>query len=107
MEIESKIVTPEPYYEIKIHVIPRDFYGIKQKIYEIYCEFDEDMYGDGNTGESCDFEGDLDTIILYRYPDGGKDYCDRPVEEGIKKVFEYFEIDYELVPNDMEIHLKN
>ncbi len=104
-EIEGKIITPAPYYEISTHRTPRRFRELKYEIYTIYCKFNDEMYSDGNTSESCDYEGDLNEIILYRYPETGKDYMGRPVEEGIKKVFEHFELNYEDVPKDMLIYI--
>ena len=107
MSIEGRIVDPRPYYEIRTHSSTIRFRKVQHEIYQIYSEFDEDMYSDGNTTEKCDFEGDLNEIILYRYPEGGKDYKDRPVEEGIKKVFEHFGLDYELALKHMNIHIKD
>ena len=104
-KIEGKIIKPESYYEIETSSSTIRFREVQCEIYQIYSEFDEDMYSDGNTSEKCDFEGDLNEIILYRYPDGGKDYLERPVEEAIKKVFEHFELDYNEVPKDIVIHI--
>lgn len=61
---EKKMVTPEPYFKIAFGCSNRNFYAVKQELYDIANEIGIEIQ-DGYITEKCDFEGDLETIIIY------------------------------------------
>lgn len=92
---KTKIVKPEPYFEIGFGCTNRQFYTVKSELYEIGAKIGIKPQ-DGYMEESCDYEGDLEEIRIYR----GNDDC----EKFVKAVLEYYEITDE-VPENMDLVL--
>lgn len=65
MPIKTKIVNPTPYYNIIFECSNRAFYTVKSELYAICNDIGIDAQ-DGYMEETCDYEGDLDTIRIYR-----------------------------------------
>ena len=94
---ETKLITPAPYYNLIFGCSNRAFYQVKQDLYEIGTELGIDEFGECFS-ESCDYEGDLDTITLYR----GKGIED--CEAFVSAVLKHYEIDEE-VPENVNVVL--
>jgi len=91
----SSIVTPEPYFNIVFGCGNRAFYEVKNELYEIGESVGIEAQ-DGYMEEKCDYEGDLEEIIIYR---GERD------EAFCHAVLKYYNIDPTTVPDDMNISL--
>ena len=66
MKPETKgIITPKPFYKISFRCSNRLFCEVKNEVYQIGRDIGIDPE-DGYITESCDYEGDLDTIRVYR-----------------------------------------
>lgn len=66
---EIKIVTPEPYYNITFGYSHRNFYDVKNELHDLWDKFGiEDEFNNGYYTEKCDYEGDLEKIIIYNNP---------------------------------------
>jgi hypothetical protein len=92
---EKEIVTPEPYFKIKFKCSNRQFYNVKQELYEIAEQVGIEIE-DGYIEEKCNYEGDLEEIRIDRARD----------EEGsfVDAILKYYEVDDE-IPEDMDIVL--
>lgn len=70
--VKSETVSPEPYQSVSFGCSNRAFYGVKSDLYAI-----GEAHGiepqDGYMDESCDYEGDLDTITIYNC-ERGRDF---------------------------------
>jgi len=93
--VKTGKVTPDPYFVISFDCSNRRFYEVKSELYHI-----ADVAGieieDGYISEKCDYEGDLEKIIIY----GG--------ERGRKlrgAVLHHYGIT-EHVPEGMNIHIE-
>lgn len=63
---EIKVVKPDPYYKIIFNCSNRAFYGVKNELYELWDKSGvEDDFNNGYFTETCDYEGDLEVIIIY------------------------------------------
>jgi hypothetical protein len=92
---EKEIVTPEPYFKIKFRCGNRQFYNVKQELYKIAEEVGIEIE-DGYIEETCDYEGDLDKIRVYRERDEHGSFVDA--------ILKYYEVD-DKIPEDMDIVL--
>jgi len=61
---KAKIVNPAPYFKIEFGCSNRAFYGVKSDLCKIGEEIDIEVY-DGYITEECDYDGDLERIIIY------------------------------------------
>ena len=97
MKMEPKIVdiiTPQPYFIIKFGCTNRQFYNVKNDLYNIADNIGIEA-GDGYFDESCDYEGDLEEIRVYR--------CER-AEPFIQAILKHYTIK-EGIPDNMDIVL--
>lgn len=62
---KAEMVTPAPYYNIVIGGSNRAFYAEKSHLYAIGEQIGIEA-GDGYIEEKCDYEGDLEKLIMYR-----------------------------------------
>jgi hypothetical protein len=88
----TKIVTPEPFFEIEFGISNRMFYGVKDVLLKISNELGKHTYEE-YVDEKCDYEGDLERIIVYR---------DEKTEDFLSRVLGYFSIDVK-IPKDMNV----
>jgi hypothetical protein len=63
-KLNSEKVTPEPYYKIRFSVGNRRFYEVKSDLYNLADSIGIEI-NDGYITEECDYEGDLNRIIIY------------------------------------------
>ena len=61
---ESKIITPKPFFNVIFGCSNRAFYGVRAELWNIAEKVDIEMQ-DGYISEKCDYEGDLEKIIIY------------------------------------------
>jgi len=61
---KSGIVKPEPYFKISFGCSNRAFYNVKSELYDIAEKIGIEI-NDGYIEEKCDYEGDLEEIIIY------------------------------------------
>jgi len=79
---EIKVVTPEPYYNITFGCSNRKFYSVKDTLWQLWEESGvDDDFNNGHYSEHCDYEGDLEKIIIYN---------NTKVKPFLEKVFEYY-----------------
>lgn len=57
-------MTPSPYFKIIFGCSNRAFYGVKGDLYELAERIGIEIQ-DGYISEKCDYEGDLEEIIIY------------------------------------------
>jgi hypothetical protein len=88
----TKIVTPEPFFEIEFGISNRMFYGVKDVLLKISNELGKYTYEE-YVDEKCDYEGDLERIIVYR---------DEKTEDFLSRALGYFSIDVK-IPKDMNV----
>ena len=91
----AEMVTPTPYYKISIGGSNRAFYDEKSHLYNIAEEVGIEVQ-DGYIGEKCDYEGDLEKIIIYRQ---------KRAEGFIDAVLISYGIDVKQVPENVSIHI--
>jgi hypothetical protein len=61
-----EVVTPEPYYKIAFECSNRAFYNVKNELCVLWDKSGiEDDFNNGHFTEKCDYEGDLEEIIIY------------------------------------------
>jgi hypothetical protein len=77
---KAGMVTPAPYFKIGFSCSNRRFYEVKAELYDIATGIDIEIQ-DGYITEKCDYEGDLEEIIIYN--------CDRG-DKLISAVLEYY-----------------
>lgn len=82
---------PEPYFEVNFACSNRAFYEVKSDLYELAKSIDIEIE-DGYIGEKCDYEGDLETIIIYE--------CERS-----RKLIDAVSKMYGIDAKKMDIHL--
>lgn len=92
---KKEIVAPKPYFKIAFKCPNRKFYNVKQELYEIAEKVGIEIE-DGYIEETCDYEGDLDKIRVYRERDEDGSFVDA--------ILEYYEVDDE-IPKDMDVVL--
>tara|TARA_R110002074_G_scaffold73536_2_gene168853 strand:+ start:731 stop:1030 length:300 start_codon:yes stop_codon:yes gene_type:complete len=93
--IKTEIVSPSPFFKIAFGCTNRAFYGVKNELlYEIGQKVGIDPH-DGYMEESCDYEGDLEEIRIYR--------GDRS-EAFITAILDYYDVT-DPVPKEMDIVL--
>ena len=80
---ESKVITPKSFFNIIFGCSNRAFYEVKSELWEIAEEVDIELQ-DGYIEEKCDYEGDLEKIIIYNQ--------DR-ASEFIDAVLKFYEVD--------------
>ena len=79
---EIKTVIPEPYYNITFGCSNRAFYEVKNELWELWDKSGiDDDFNNGHFGERCDYEGDLEEIIIYN---------NKEIEPFIDLVLEYY-----------------
>ena len=64
---KSGIVIPKPFYQINFNCTHRKFYDVKAKIEQIADDIGMEV-NDGYITEKCDYEGDLEEIIIHNEP---------------------------------------
>lgn len=89
----AEVVVEDPYFKISFGCSNSDFYEVKNVIYTITNDLEEKEW-DGLIEEKCDFEGDLENIIIYN--------CDSS-KRFINKILDYYSIDEDI--KDMDLHL--
>jgi len=80
---ESKVVTPTPYFNIAFGCSNRAFYNVKNELWKIAEKVDIELQ-DGYIEEKCDYEGDLEKIVIYNQERASK---------FIDEVLKYYEVD--------------
>lgn len=91
----SGIVSPSPYFKIAFGCSNRAFYQVKSELYRIGEEVGVEVQ-DGYITENCDYEGDLEEIIIYRQ---------ERAEGLIKAVLDFYEVPESDVPENMDVML--
>ncbi len=61
---DAKVVTPKSFFNITFGCSNRAFYQVKNELWEIAEKVDIELQ-DGYICEKCDYEGDLEEIIIY------------------------------------------
>ena len=89
------IVTPTPYFKIAFGCGNRAFYQVKSELYGIAEELDIEIQ-DGYITETCDYEGDLEEILIY---------SQERSELLISKVLEFYGVDNSELPEGMDVAL--
>lgn len=87
-------ITPQPYFKIRFGCSNRAFYDVLNDLRKIAKEIGIELE-DGYISKSCDQDGDLDRITIYR---GGRE------EKLAQAVLKFYGVKDE-VPEDMDIHL--
>lgn len=90
---ETKVITPDPFYKIAFGCSNRAFYEVKGEVIAV-AESIGVEWNDGYLTERCDYEGDLECIILYR---GERE------NKLVEAVLEHYGI--KDVPQGMNVHL--
>lgn len=83
---ECKIVNPAPFFKITFGCSNRAFYSVKEKLWEIAGNINIEL-NDGYITKECDYEGDLERIIIYH---------DLRAQKLIKAVLDYYNISQEV-----------
>lgn len=91
---ETNIVTPPPYYMIRFRCSNRQFYQVKSDLYDLGESIGIEP-GDGYISDECDYEGDLQNLIVYR---------EERSQSFVQAILEKYAIK-EDIPVDMNIHL--
>ena len=79
---EIKKITPDPYYKISFECSNRRFYEVRNKLWELWEKSGiNDDFNNGHYSEECDYEGDLEKIIIYN---------NEEIIDYIKIVLDYF-----------------
>ncbi|HAR38658.1 MAG TPA: hypothetical protein DCS09_08865 [Porphyromonadaceae bacterium] len=91
---KSEVVTPKPYFKISFGCSNRKFYDVKNLLYQIADDIDIEIQ-DGYIDEKCDYEGDLEEIILFR---GERE------DKLVSAVLDHYGLTVG-IPADMSIHL--
>jgi len=91
----AEIVSPAPYFKIAFGCGNRAFYTVKGELYDIAEEIGIEIQ-DGYITEKCDYEGDLEEIIIYRQ---------ERAELLIDKVLEFYGVNDWEMPEDMDLVL--
>lgn len=96
MEPKSfEVVTPSPYFKITFGCGNRAFYKVKSELYDIAEEIGIEIE-DGYIDETCDYEGDLEEILIYNQ---------ERAELLIKKVLEFYGVPETDLPENMNVAL--
>lgn len=92
--MKTKIVKPKPFFEISMECSTRNLGIIKDVLWELSEDIDEDQeIRQWYMVDRCDYEGDLEEIIIHNC-EATREYIDIIKNHfGIKKV----------IPKDMEI----
>lgn len=88
------IVKPSPFFNITFGCSNRAFYQIKSELYDIAESIDIEIE-DGYISEECDYEGDLERIVIYR---------SERSEILVKAVMDFYEVKDE-IPDEMSLVL--
>lgn len=91
----NKIITPAPYYYIGFECSNREFYEVKNEIYNLAQERGLE-YSD-LAKETCDYEGDLSEIRIGNY------CCDS--KQLIKDIMSYYLIDEDIAGQDLVLSM--
>ena len=92
---KAELVKPAPYFKIAIGCSNRAFYDEKHHLYKIAEEVGIEIQ-DGYITEKCDYEGDLEEIVIYRQ---------ERAEPFIQAVIASYGIDSAEVPTDAIVHV--
>jgi hypothetical protein len=61
-----EVVTPKPYYKISFGCSHRNFYEVKNELWDLFENSSvDDDFSNGYFSEKCDYEGDLEEITIY------------------------------------------
>lgn len=90
-----EVVTPEPFFKIKFGCGNLGFYDVQSELYQLANDIGIEI-SDGYITERCDYEGDLEEIIVYR---GGRE------EKLAEAVLEFYKVKNGDAPKSMNIVL--
>lgn len=87
-----KVIKPEPYYNIIFGCGNRQFYNVINKLWELWEESDiNDDFNNGYYSEKCDYEGDLEKIIIYiDHTENENHNSILKLKPFIQKIFDYY-----------------
>ena len=91
---KKEIINPSPYFKIAFGCTNRRFYSVKSELYVIAEKVGIEPQN-GYMEETCDYEGDLEKITVYR-EDRSKLFVDA--------ILKHYEV-IDTVPEDMDIVL--
>jgi hypothetical protein len=71
--MKLKKINPSPYLEISMECSNRRFYDVKQRVYDVALSFignesDGQVLYNDTVSEKCDYEGDLELLIVHNTP---------------------------------------
>ena len=89
---KKEIITPTPYFKVAFECGNRAFYQVKSDVVAALANAGLEPF-DGYFEEKCDYEGDLELIVIYR--DGRE-------EAAAKAIIDLYGLD---APDSMNIHL--
>ena len=92
---EHGIEAPDPFYKISFGCSNRAFYLVRNDLMEIAHKIGLEP-GDGYYDENCDYEGDLEEIVIYH---------DERGHLLIVAVLEFYRIKTTTIPLNMNLHL--
>ena len=92
---KAYVINPKPYFQISFECGNRGFYNVKEDLYDLAESIGIEIQ-DGYITEECDYEGDLERIIIYN---GGRESL------LAKSVLEFYGITPSEVPDGMTLHL--
>lgn len=90
---KSEVIVEDPYYKIKFECSNRQFYEVKNDLWKIAEEIGIE-FQDGYIDEKCDYEGDLDTIIIYNSTEDMKRHNE--VQKFIGAVLKFYGITFDV-----------
>ena len=80
--MKQNVITPRPFLQVSMECSHRRFYDTKNKLVNLFEKLSKDSYEEF-TSEECDYEGDLERIIIYNSSES---------KHLINKVLEAFEL---------------
>ena len=89
---KKEIITPAPYFKVAFECGNRAFHEVKSDVVEALTKAGLEPF-DGHFQEKCDYEGDLEEIIVYA---GGRDAASH------KAIVDLYGLES---PDSMHIHL--
>ena len=99
--MKVKKINPSPYLEISMECSNRRFYDVKQRVYDVAMALNsnksecQELY-DSTVIEKCDYEGDLELLLIYNNSE---------TRDFIKGVFKDFGIKKNIPKEGVNIHI--
>lgn len=82
-----EIVRPEPYYKIEFRCSNKNFYNVKSELWDMWSKSGiPDDFNNGYYFETCDYEGDLESIKIYLSEDPASHHYHKKLEPFINRV---------------------